>query len=148
MSATGSEAGVTLIEMLVVLAILALIGSVAFSGTPRIVERMAFHQSLSGLGAQARMARARAVRLNEPTAIVPARDSASYRVGTEQEIDLPRGIAVSGGPIRYFPDGTARGARLQITGAGLRGMLTVDPVTGLARTAIARTASARTAEAR
>ncbi len=142
MSATGSEAGVTLIEMLVVLAILALIGSVAFSGTPRIVERMAFHQSLSGLGAQARMARARAVRLNEPTAIVPARDSASYRVGAD-DVALPRGLAVSGGPIRYFADGTANGARVQITGAGLRGVLTVDPVTGLARTAIAQTADAR-----
>jgi general secretion pathway protein H len=120
MSATGKidEAGFTLIEMLVVLAVLALVSGIAFPAIDRALAARQFELAASGIEAALHQTRARAIAGGVATAFRP--DVTAGDVA----IDLPRGGIV------FFPDGSANGGVVSIVSGARKLRFPVDGATG------------------
>jgi general secretion pathway protein H len=138
MSATGERAdrGATLLEMLVVVAILALVTGLVFPNVPRPLERMSQMQARAALAANLRMARADAAHLGRAVAVDIADDGRSY--GWEgSSVVLPGALRVQGETrqVRFFADGSSSGGRIWIAGRGQPLGVAIDPVTGAPQSA-------------
>jgi general secretion pathway protein H len=134
MSATGrtSEAGATLIEMLVVVGILALVTGLVFPAWTSPLQRVSLYRARAALIADLRTARADSVREGGAVTLDLSDDGHGY--GWEQSrVALPAAIAVDGEPrsITFFADGTSSGGALKIMDQGRTLALAVDPATGL-----------------
>lgn len=123
MSATGrTEAsgsmGFTLIEMLVVLAIVALIASLEFPAIERAFGRERFRSAAAGIESRLHAARATAIAQGAAT---------RFDAGA-----LPQGVAldVTRAGIVFYPDGSANGGELALTEGPRRFRLAVDGATG------------------
>lgn len=138
-------AGFTLLELLLVLAVLALLAGIVVaylpSGSTRTEVLVSAREVASGL----RRARGAAIAGNAPVAFMLDVKNHSYRVGVEAPVRLAGDIALTidtarselaggdTGGIRFFPDGSATGGRIGLRGAGERAAIatvTVDWVTG------------------
>jgi general secretion pathway protein H len=101
--------------------------------------------SARDVAAGLRRARSAAIAGNAPVAFVLDVESRSYRIGTEAPVRLTGDLALTintaqseltggtAGGIRFFPDGSATGGRIDLRGAGERAAgaaITVDWVTG------------------
>jgi len=134
MSAIGkpSEAGATLIEMLVVVGILALITGLVFPAWTSPLQRVALYQARANLVANLRTARADSVRESDVVTLQLAEDGRGY--GWEQSsVVLPRTIGVDGASrsITFFADGSSSGGALKVTGGDRSLAVEIDPATGL-----------------
>ncbi len=124
MSATGrTERGFTLIEMLVVLAILALVSSLAFPAVERAFARERFRAAGADLELRLHTARATAIAQNAVARFDPG--------------PLPQGLALTGPSdgIVFYPDGSASGGQIALGAASSAGgprqfRLAVDGATG------------------
>ena len=123
--------GFTLIELLVVLTIMALFVSLAAPAMTGAVPGFELKAAVSDLGTALRRSRSEALRTNRSTFVEVDVRKPGYRVGDDGGVvAFPPGTQItltiakrerSGqgrGRIRFFPDGTATGARLVIAGAG------------------------------
>lgn len=118
-------AGFTLLEMLVVLAILGLIAGLAFPAVERAQRRQAFLAAAAQVELAVRQARVEAMRRGTiETAVMPAALPSGARLETSRREGL-----------RFYRDGTANGAAIRITDGVHRFRLTVDPDTGRVRSA-------------
>ncbi|MDD3445554.1 MAG: prepilin-type N-terminal cleavage/methylation domain-containing protein [Zavarzinia sp.] len=130
MSATG-ERGATLIEAMVVLAIMSLGTLLVFPTFDRLAQAGALRQTAERLAADLRRTRAAALSAGTPASLVPEAGGVAYRIGADRRRDLPRGFTLAGAAaVTFFPDGTARGSGLVVEGTGRRVAIRVDPVTG------------------
>lgn len=121
-------AGFTLFEMLVVLAIAALIGTLAFPAVERARGAMAFTDALGRVEAALNSARARALRTGEPASFTLDTVTGSFGGGER----LPDGVRGEGAAnVRFFPDGSASTARFALIWRTARAQIAVDPVSGL-----------------
>jgi general secretion pathway protein H len=121
-----AQRGFTLIEMIVVLAImglaLAMVAARGPLGLQTLTTRAAANQLASGF----RQARSRAVTANRPVAVSIDLAGHSWRIGNDRPTALPRdldiavttvaGQSVNGtiADIRFLPDGSSTGGRVEL----------------------------------
>lgn len=141
----ASSAGFTLLELLLVLAVLALLAGLVVAYLPAGATRTEVVASAREVASGLRRARGAAIAGNTPVAFVLDVKNRSYRVGTEALVRLPAEIALTldtarseranrfAGGVRFYPDGSASGGRISLRGAGERAavaVVTVDWMTG------------------
>ncbi len=135
--------GFTLVELLVVLAIISLLLSLVPVAFDRVLPGLQLDATTRDLAAALRQARSRAIRDNRDTALVVDLDERRFEVegvGRVYEIDqdievtlLTAAQELEGegrGRIRFFPDGTSTGGRVTLSGAGASKMVEVDWLSG------------------
>lgn len=124
MSATGDD-GFTLLEMLVVLAIAAMIAGIGF---PRLQGQIAAQEArtaVSAVTAALRAARAQALRSGMEIMVTASPDGHSVQSGGAVVVALPASVVVRmESPIGFHGDGSARGGELTVDARD--GELTVD----------------------
>lgn len=140
MSATGDprrrwrgEAGSTLVEALVVVAITATVSTLAY---PELRQGMAgalFVQAATGLRADLRMARAQALSTGEPVEIVVAPDGHGYgwTPGPQRALLAGLSLTPTGSAVRFYTDGSADGESVTLSNGRAQVRFAINPVTGL-----------------
>lgn len=120
MSATGKidERGFTLIEMLVVLAILGLVASIGYPAVDRALAGQRFAQAVAGVEGQLHAARASAIATSRPQAFKP------------QDVAADVTLDYVGGPPVFFADGSARGEAVTVGIGKRRQRFAIDADTG------------------
>ncbi len=132
MSATGDAGGFTLIEMLVVLAVAALIAGIGFPRLQAILSAQEWRTSVAAVTALLRDGRARALRSGVVAVVAVAPDGRHVRLGDARDITLPDSItAATDRPVVFFADGSASGGVITIAGSGRTAQLRVASATGL-----------------
>lgn len=146
---TGPESGFTLIELLVVLAILGLALSLLISHGGAGQATLTVRGAATGLAAGLREARSLAVAENRPVALSIDTGGRRWHIDGRPVTALPPEIGLhlktvasetgdnrgddNGGGVgrfRFFPDGSATGGRIELTGANRRFIVAVDWLTG------------------
>jgi prepilin-type N-terminal cleavage/methylation domain-containing protein len=138
MSATGKRrpAGFTLVEMLVTLSVAGMISALAFPRLTQSLETLRARQTMAELVALTAQARADA-RLTGRTVEIWAESgsgaTARLRLDAQRFVELPPAAlaqAQNDLPLRFFSDGGASGAVLNLPMERRIINLTVDPATG------------------
>ena len=143
--AQGRSAGFTLIEMLVVIAIMALIASVSIPVLRRPPEGLRLEASARTLASALRLTRAHAIAGNVDILLSIDADRRTFEspvdhaTALDPEISITmtlaaperRGAAVGG--IRFFPDGSSSGGDITLTLGARRAHIAVNWLTGQAR---------------
>lgn len=123
MSATGrvDQYGFTLIEMLVVLAVLGLVSGIAFPAVERSIAHQQFRLAAGEIEAALHESRAMAIATGSRTAFSPQ--------------DLARGIAldVPRVGLTFYPDGSASGGTISVSSGPRSTRFAIDAATGLIR---------------
>lgn len=121
MSATGriDERGYTLIEMLVVLAVMSLASGIAFPAVERAVAQQQFRSDVAASEALLRAARAKAIVRGEMVRI--SDQDAPEKV----TLTMPRGA------LHFYADGSADGGRVTVSRGDRQARLEIDAATGL-----------------
>ena len=140
----GGAAGFTLLEMLVVLALLGLsLGLVLGAGRP-VPAGTAARAAAGEIAGALRLARSQAILGNRPVAVTLDLASRRYRVGAAPDRALPPGVALglltasgqvlgeAAGRIRFEPDGSSTGGRVTVTGGARTVLVGVDWLSGRA----------------
>lgn len=135
MSATGdhARAGFTLIEALVVVAVAALISGLAFPRLSAAIDAQEFRTATATIHAGLQAARAAAIRSGVAARFQVADGGHGFLIDGGAVITVPQAvrIALSGGQaIAFYPDGSATGGVVTISGAAPAVRLTVAPSTG------------------
>ncbi len=140
--ARRAEAGFTLLEVVVVLAVLALgLGLLAARGPPRSAA-LEIRAAAVELAQALRLARARAIARNAPAGLTLDLARRSWRVDGSPERALPPAFALSVraagtetlgdrlGAIRFAPDGSSTGGWIEISDGRRRVQIGVDWLSG------------------
>lgn len=135
--------GFTLLELLVVLAIMGIILALAVPIGGRHSERTAFARSVGDMASALRVTRSRAIREDRAEAFLVDIRTARYRgPGAAQSGEFPAGTqltlvtaedekqSATLGSIRFFPDGSSTGGGITIERGALRYDVLVDWLTG------------------
>ena len=140
------DQGFTLIELIVVMAMIGLIAALATPDFHRAMPGMELRSSLDTLAAELRRTRASALRDGAPRALTIDLAEASYRNASGRRIALPEQVEISvttgqaelnaannTARILFFPDGTAVGADIRLTRTDEKHRIHVDWLTGRVR---------------
>lgn len=137
-----AEAGFTLIEVLAVLVVLGLAIAILASRGPQRSAALDMRTAAQQVAGSLRLARARAVASNRPVGVTFDVATRSVRLDGSQPGILPPGVginvtAVLGetagarlAAIRFAPDGSSTGGRVELEGYGRRVQVGVDWLTG------------------
>jgi len=141
--ATSRNAGFTLLELLVVLAIVSLLAMALPGRMTRGVDPVRAETAAKALAMDLVRTRGQAMASGRQTLFVVDPQSASYRAGAGAPTLLPPGTRItlltavqerqegSSGAIRFFPDGGATGGQITLLSrSGLERRITVDWLTG------------------
>ncbi len=131
-AALGPVAGFTLLEMLVVIAIMGLIANLGFASIDRTLNARTFHTATLQIERDVREAHARALLEHRTVSVEPfirrdARGQVTLVRGvlpTAIEIDQPSAI-------RFFRDGTSTGGTIDVVSGRLKSSISVDAATGM-----------------
>lgn len=135
---TRADAGFTLIEVLVVLAILGLTAGLVATRGPGRNAALDLRAASGEVARAMRLARTQAIAGNAPVPVVLDPAAAGYRVGDGPPRRLAAGIdlsvvAVAGAglpTILFTPDGSSSGGRVELAAAGRRVQVSVEWLTG------------------
>ncbi len=146
---TGRKAecdGFTLVELLVVLAIISLLLAFTPAAFNRMMPGLEVQSATRQLAASLRSARSAAIRDNTETTLTLDLEARIYRLdalGREQAIDEDIEVSMltarselegeQTGRIRFYPDGTSTGGRVTFAGGGAAYDVLVDWLTGRVR---------------
>lgn len=131
MSAAGnSEAGVTLLEALVVIAIVAMIAALVAPNIGASMDLLSLRQSTSVLQADLRVARATALRTGSTVTVTPLKNGQGYDwIGGTRR--FPNAIRVSmSGPVSFMADGSMIPATISIASGSRHIPLNINSTTG------------------
>ncbi|MBU6462913.1 MAG: prepilin-type N-terminal cleavage/methylation domain-containing protein [Bradyrhizobium sp.] len=143
----NSAAGFTLIEMLVVLAILALTTVFAMPLLSGGSDGVRLDTTISDLSAALRVTRAAAIASNRPLALIVDVEQRTFRSNVVSRRSFPSDIeakltyasiirsAVSEGGFQFFPDGSSTGGEIDLSLRGRQEKLCIDWLTGIVRKA-------------
>ncbi len=147
-SIVAEQAGFTLLEMLVVLAILAVVGSAALMLSGRRPAGVDVKSAANMLSAELRLARARAIHTSGETFVavdVEAREFWNDRQAARQPlrhdltIDLvtaaPERVSRAVGRVRFFPDGSSTGGSITLNLGAQVSKVSIDWLTGIPKVA-------------
>ncbi len=137
----ATRAGFTLIEMIVVLAILGLALGLVLTRGPVRSSRLELDGAARDIAGGLRLARAQAIAENRPVAFNIDVVHGAVRTEDGPVHALPaaltiRVLAERGGAIpaiRFAPDGSSSGGRIEVIGQGRRIQIGVDWLTGRVR---------------
>ena len=141
-SRTAGTAGFTLIEVLVVLAILAFSFVLVAGYRPPWSRGLEIDATAAMLAADLRLARSEAIAANRPAAFELDVEGRRYRGGSAPIRALPARLAVElltisgerqssvSGRIRFHPDGSSTGGRIVLADGSRRVAIGVDWLTG------------------
>jgi type II secretion system protein H len=141
------ERGFTLLELLVTLAVIALVVGLAVPTIGRSTEGIRARAEVAGFSAMLRHARERAIVSRTPQAVVI--DVAAHRItrlagGPGGEVRetraLPERLRVEATPppaltVRFEPQGGSSGGDFRLTSGAVTYRVTIDPLTGRVRSA-------------
>lgn len=125
------ESGFTLLEVLVILAILSLIAGIAFPTVEKAMRRQSFVEAAARFEASLHAARAEAIRGDARVRFAVSADRRDF--GFRGSVDrLPDGLVAdaSQGAIDFYGDGSATGGIASITGSKLQRRWQVRAATG------------------
>ena len=137
MSATGSDAGMTLLEALVVMGLMALVATLAFPNIERTLGFLQLRETTGTLVANLRIARSDAVRSGQDVEFRVAPDGKSYGWSEGEARAVPGQVivrALKGTTIVFYSDGTTSGGELEALADGRRISVEVDEATGAVST--------------
>lgn len=135
-------AGFTLIEMIVVLAILGLALALFAAYRPPWSAALSLKGTAAELAEELRLARAEAIARDRPVALVLDLAHRRYRVGDKPARPLPPHLSIrlltiaderrgpEDGAIRFNPDGSSTGGRIALSGGARTIAVGVDWLTG------------------
>ena len=127
------DAGFTLVEALVVVAITAAISAIAFPSLRQGLAHAAFVQASTGIRADLRMARAQALSTGAAVDIQVAPDGHSYGWTPGPQRALLEGLSLTpaGPAVRFYPDGSASGDALVLRNGRAMARFEANPATGV-----------------
>jgi len=137
-----SERGFTLIEMIVVVAIMGLVLAMVATRGPLGLHTLTARSAANALASGFRQARARAIADNRPVAVSIDLAGHRWRIGADKPTELPRDLAIAvltvagqsaGGTaadIRFLPDGSSTGGRVELQDGRRRMRIGVDWLNG------------------
>ena len=137
MSATGSDAGMTLIEALVVMALMALIATIAFPQMQRMLNVLQLRETTGALMANLRVVRSDSVRGDQDITFSLSPDGKSYSWSEGEVRQVPGPISLkssSGQTIVFYGDGTTSGGTITASAGGREISVSVDEATGAVST--------------
>jgi general secretion pathway protein H len=142
----GPDRGFSLLELIVVLAIMALAAVALAPITGNASRGITIDAAARDIAVELRAARAAAIYANRETDFTIDAVARRYWSGAApRPKSLPDGIAAafaqgegSRAMIRFFPDGSASGGRILLSGAGRAAAIEVDALTGRARIDVGR----------
>ena len=131
MSAAGRrEAGVTLLEALVVIAIVALIAGLISPNMRTSLDVLSLRQSAAVLQADLRVAHATAMRTDNPVTVKPLPGGHGYDwIGGTKHLPETITLAMSA-PVTFMPDGSLMPADISIAAGKRRIPIAIDATTG------------------
>jgi prepilin-type N-terminal cleavage/methylation domain-containing protein len=137
-AASGSQReadGFTLLEVLVVIAVLALVSGLLFPRVERTVENVQFASARSAVQAATLAARAEAARTDSTVLLQPSNDGRTLLSNGRAIASLPPSIRVQSDAegLRFFGDGSAGGGSLNVIAPRGQAELLIADGTGVAR---------------
>ncbi|MDB5361883.1 MAG: gspH [Rhodospirillales bacterium] len=139
---SNATRGFTLVEMIVVVAILGLVLAMVAARGPLGLHTLTARAAANELASGFRQARARAIADNRTVAVNIDLAGHRWRVGADRPTELPRDLDIAvltiagqsaGGTaadIRFLPDGSSTGGRVELRDAGRRMRIGVDWLNG------------------
>ena len=136
----GSQAGFTLIEVIVVLAVLGLVAGLVLTRGPQRSAALEMQAAANAVAQTMRVARTRAIVSNQRVIVAFDPQAATLRIGTGAPRALPAGIGMSVvstaglagalAGIVFLPDGSSSGGRVELANGVRRTQVGVDWLTG------------------
>jgi general secretion pathway protein H len=137
-----SARGFTLIEMIVVVAIMGLVLAMVAARGPLGMHTLTARAAANALASGLRQARTRAIADNRAVAVSIDLAGHRWRIGADRPIELPRDLTIAvltvagqsaGGTvadIRFLPDGSSTGGRVELRDGQRRMRIGVDWLNG------------------
>jgi len=135
MSATGEQVhpeGFTLLEVLTVIAILALIGGIMFPRVDRMLESVRFASARSMVSAAAWAAHAEAIRSNSTVVLQASADGRDLLSNGHVAAELPQTVRITtpGEAARFYGDGSASAGTLRLASGRNQAELMISSPSG------------------
>ena len=130
------DAGTTLVEALVVVAITALVAEIGFPRLQQQLLTLSQHQTAAMVAARLRQTRADALRRDGPVVFTIAPDGRTYGPANGPAVSAAPGVrlavqAPASGQITFYGDGSSSGGRILVAAAGRALPVTVTQDTGV-----------------